>query len=418
MPSLSAPVDAIPSLATAPRRPAYLTASGRDLRLDLLRGLCVLVIIVDHVSGASPLYLLTGGSLFLTSAAEGFILVSGLTAGLVYRRLVVRDGLVAAMMKALRRTFSLYLLTVGLMLFLAPLSEALQLPWAIGIDLSHALRYLVSVLSLHETYVFVDILLLYTLLFLALPLVLLVIEQKGARVVLAASCVLWLVYQVYPQPATFPWQVVHGLAFPFSSWQLLFYTAFIASYRRDRLPQLQVSTQHRLHLWSGLAFAALIALYAVLRRAPGELPAQVATLQQLALDTLFDKPSLGPGRIFASVIVFGFLLFSLTRWWEPLSRAFGGLLLPFGQHALYAWTVHLLAVVVIVLVVRSLGLGGENPWLNAALQMVAVAIVWFATRSQILAVTTKNRRYWYAVPAVLAALVVLALQLPYFDAGS
>ena len=74
-------------------RPAYITAQGRDLRIDLLRGFFVFAMIVDHVRGASPLYLLTGGNRFFVSAAEGFILLSGLMAGLIYRRRGRRDGL-------------------------------------------------------------------------------------------------------------------------------------------------------------------------------------------------------------------------------------------------------------------------------------------------------------------------------------
>lgn len=54
----------------------------RDLRFDLLRGLAVIAMITDHVGGeASWLYTLTGGNHFWTSAAEGFIFISGLRDG-------------------------------------------------------------------------------------------------------------------------------------------------------------------------------------------------------------------------------------------------------------------------------------------------------------------------------------------------
>ena len=43
----------------------------RDLRIDLLRGFCVFVMIVDHVGGeTSWLYALTGGNRLYVSAAE------------------------------------------------------------------------------------------------------------------------------------------------------------------------------------------------------------------------------------------------------------------------------------------------------------------------------------------------------------
>ena len=47
-----------PQNAAGVGRPAYITEQGRDLRIDLLRGFFVLAMIVDHVRGASPLYLL------------------------------------------------------------------------------------------------------------------------------------------------------------------------------------------------------------------------------------------------------------------------------------------------------------------------------------------------------------------------
>ncbi len=73
----SSPVDGtVHPAAPLRRREPYITQAGRDLRLDLIRGLCVVIMVIDHVAGESPLYLITGGNRFLTSAAEGFILRS------------------------------------------------------------------------------------------------------------------------------------------------------------------------------------------------------------------------------------------------------------------------------------------------------------------------------------------------------
>src|SRR5438045_7516164 len=89
---------------------AYVAEEGRDLRIDLLRGLAVLAMVIDHVAGPSKLYLLTGGNHFYTSAAEGFIFLSGLTVGLVYRRVAEREGLSTAMRRLLVRSWTLYVL--------------------------------------------------------------------------------------------------------------------------------------------------------------------------------------------------------------------------------------------------------------------------------------------------------------------
>src|SRR5262244_111667 len=98
----------------------YVAEDGRDLRIDLLRGLAVLAMVIDHIAGPSKLYLLTGGNRFYTSAADGFIFLSGLTVGLVYRRVAECNGLSMAMRRILSRCWTLYVLAVGLTLVMLP----------------------------------------------------------------------------------------------------------------------------------------------------------------------------------------------------------------------------------------------------------------------------------------------------------
>src|SRR5581483_7778708 len=83
--------------------------------------------VVDHIGGPSWLYAITGGNRFYTSAAEGFIFLSGLLVGIVYGRIVQRDGLAVGMRKALERAVVLYLLTVGVTFPLLLVSEMLDL---------------------------------------------------------------------------------------------------------------------------------------------------------------------------------------------------------------------------------------------------------------------------------------------------
>ena len=87
---------------------------GRDPRLDLLRGLCVFAMIVDHIGGVSWLYVLTGGNTGPVTAAEGFVFLSGLVLGIVSRKRVDREGVYAAARSALARAWTLYALSVVL----------------------------------------------------------------------------------------------------------------------------------------------------------------------------------------------------------------------------------------------------------------------------------------------------------------
>jgi len=68
-------------------------STRRDMRLDLLRGFCVVVMVADHIGGEqSWLYIMTGGNRFFTSAAEGFVLISGIVMGTVAETTLRREG--------------------------------------------------------------------------------------------------------------------------------------------------------------------------------------------------------------------------------------------------------------------------------------------------------------------------------------
>ena len=65
-------------------------AGGRDLRFDSLRGLMLVTMTINHLP--SSLRLFTDESMGIFSAAEGFVFISGLLAGIVYTRRLRRDG--------------------------------------------------------------------------------------------------------------------------------------------------------------------------------------------------------------------------------------------------------------------------------------------------------------------------------------
>src|ERR687894_1954450 len=83
-PAAGRPFGAVRTAVQSLRGWRYVAEGKRDLRFDLLRGFAVFAMVVDHLGGASWLYALTGGNRFLVSAAEGFVLISGVVAGIVY----------------------------------------------------------------------------------------------------------------------------------------------------------------------------------------------------------------------------------------------------------------------------------------------------------------------------------------------
>jgi enterochelin esterase-like enzyme len=399
--------------------PPYIAPQGRDLRIDLLRGYFVVAMIVDHVRGQSPLYLLTGGNLFYTSAAEGFILTSGLVAGLVYRRLIARMGLANALYKLLQRAGALYLLTVGVTLLFLPISEIFYLPWAQGVDLTDPVGVVISILTLHHTYYLIDVMLLYTALFIFVPLAFVLMEHGNTRAVLGFSWLLWALYQFYPDYASLPWPIVGNYLFDFSAWQVLFFTGLVLGYHHERVPVLGPRAARWALAVLGLGTLALVAFYFIIDPPTSLMPAQFAIgspafieFRLWVQDAVFSKISLRPGRLVASAVTFSFLFLAATVYWKRVNRILGWLFLPLGQKALYAYTAHIAVAAIVALSLAPLKLEYPGPqWLNAIIQIGCVLLIWLLARRDVLAPTQTTRRLWYSSPIAIA--LALMLILPY-----
>src|ERR671926_1664700 len=180
----------------------YPAAERRDSRLDLLRGYAVFAMVCDHVAGISWLSPLTGANRFVTSAAEGFVLLAGLVLGMVYGPRIARSGWLSAVDPIMRRALVLYGVTVGLTLVFVGLFQFTELKlWldrAHGLGLTNPVELVVGTLTLHFVYHGTDILLLYCVLIAVSPLLLLALAKGKWPLVLAGSWLVWLAHQFFP----------------------------------------------------------------------------------------------------------------------------------------------------------------------------------------------------------------------------
>ena len=394
-------------------RPDYVTAGGRDLRLDLIRGFMVFAMIVDHVAGSSPLEILTGGNRFLTSAAEGFVFISGLMTGLVYGRVVERRGTAAGLRKILLRVAALYALTVTLTLLFIVFSERTAMPWAKQIDLASPAAFLIDVFTFQRTYFLVDVPLLYTLLFLCAPAALALLHRGKGWLVLMVSISLYALYQVFPNRLVLPWPIEGNGPFNFGAWQVLFFVGMWLGFKQPRLPALDARASRLVLLASGAAMVVLTGVFAWLHlasdQAPGGSTSDAAAAQTARLwvqDILLEKGDLRPGRVFATAVVLIFFFLLTTRYWGTIKRILGPVLLPLGQNALYAYTVFVCLVGPFALVVPLLDPSIRNgPWLTTVLKILAVGLIVLLTRLRFLMPTPATRRMLFAAPAVAGVLV-------------
>ena len=399
------------------RRLGYRQGEGRDLRFDFLRGFAVLAMVVDHIAGPSPLHALTGGNRFYTSAAEGFVFISGLVVGLVYHKMADRQGIGPAAQKLLGRAGELYLLAVGLTLVMLPVSEVFEMPWAEGVDLSDPATLLWRIVTLQQTYYLVDVPLLYALLLACSPIALLLMHQGRTWIVLAISWGLWAGYQAFPEGTEIPWPIAGNYLFQFPAWQVLLVTGMAIGYHRDRIAR----AIPRWSLWpllavTGLTFAGFVVLFQTsdpFLRLPSGVESWIAGLGWKVSDVedlLFAKGSVGAGRIVASTVVFGFLFLLSTALWRPLQRALGWLLLPLGQNALFSYSAHVAIALALGLIARrGLSVPGA-PWANALVQAGTLALIWLFIRFHVLMPSRATKRWWMAATVPLA--VVVAALLP------
>src|SRR6266478_722247 len=265
-PPLAAEANAIARDAAAAPPPAISLPVGaeRELRLDLFRGLALWLIFIDHL----PPNLLTWFTIRnygFSDATEIFIFISGYTAAFVYGRAMRDAGFVVATARILRRVWQIYVAHVFLFtIFLAEISyvaTSFDNPlYSEEMGIMDFLKQpdvtIVQALLLRFRPVNMDVLPLYIVLMLSLPLILLLIRWKP-DITLALSVLLYAVtweYDLYFSAYPNGFWAFNPLA-----WQLLFvFGAWCALGGASRMSRILSSP---ITLW--ICFAYLFASFCV-----------------------------------------------------------------------------------------------------------------------------------------------------------
>lgn len=208
--------------------------SGRDLRLDMFRGIALVMIFINHVPG-TVYENFTSRNFGFSDAAESFVFMSGLAAGLAYSNRFRAGSLWAACAKVWARARQLYFVHITItMLCLAIFAGAAK--WfGLGEVLAknniaplfqQPLSTLIGIPLLTHQLGYLNILPLYMSLLLVTPLVLLIGLRKP-WVMLAVSVLLWIAAgQFRLNLPNFPTQ--GGWFFNPFSWQILFVVGLLS----------------------------------------------------------------------------------------------------------------------------------------------------------------------------------------------
>jgi len=348
---------------------------GRNQAIDVLRGLCIVMMITGHAGTETHL---NHGVHFLrfVSGAEGFVFLAGLVMGLVYRRKMETGPIMAAYRAIWRRAATIpvhcalvFMAVAGNGAFYShadvptmstfSASELIGLTASLRLQPGHAL----------------NVLPLYVFLLAGAPLVFELLRRRMTGVVLMAS-IGTLVFMQY-RPQTGAW--VHescGNAFPPLFWQGLFVPALCVGYHytaiRDRFiaPRRRPLTIALVALCTGIAVASWV---------------QTPTFEfydharwDLAL---FGRHPLRLGRVAYFLVAIGALYLvvqaALRRaaWIRPPLEALALL----GRNSLYAFLTHIVVTLPLTAAIasRSPGFAAE------AMTALVVVAVYLLARYQV-----------------------------------
>ncbi|KMK66825.1 OpgC family protein [Puniceibacterium sp. IMCC21224] len=210
------------------KSPIGAPPSTRDPRLDFFRGLALVMIFINHVPG-NPLESLTNRNFGFSDAAEGFVFMSGVAAGLAYPMAFVRLPLWRAIAKCWGRAWTLY--SVHLVITVISLAIMLGAAYWFGADkmwkvnnvapwIGAPVQATIGIAILGHQFGYLNILPMYAALLLMTP-VMILIGQRNIWLMLGISVLLWIItgetrlnLPAYPNPG--------GWFFNPFAWQLLF----------------------------------------------------------------------------------------------------------------------------------------------------------------------------------------------------
>ena len=353
--------------------------STRDLRIDFFRGLALIFIFWDHITGSFFGYF-TMRNLGFSDAAELFVFLSGVSAAIAYGKRLQRRGYVSTTMHILSRSWTLYIAHVFVltqlmaMLFLVN-DHVLTRDYVNEMGLSYFLENPKAALVASSLLRFrpglMDPLPLYIVL-LAMMVVVLPFLLRRPRWVLLASGALYLLatfnewnFEARPNKEWF---------FNPFTWQFLFFIgALVGSHREANaqwLARCSVWLRQRL-LWGALAFLANCAVVTVSWSWPAWhdswMPLPVAELLYP-----ISKSYLGGARLlhFLALVLVAVLLLPQGKW---LDGKFSQALQMMGRHTLPVFCV---SVLLSPMADALNAIEGDDWWMQCITAVLGVVLLW------------------------------------------
>ncbi len=302
--------------------------SKRIEALDYLRGFFIVVIIVDHVFRFPNIFALFSGEARLwMTAAEGFILISGLLIGYIRGRKGMKLPFSNIAQILFKRAVVLYVwLVLGSLIYLGIASWILAIPDTPSATVTFGdwFGLIWNIITMQHPAVWVHFLYLYAIyLVLSIGAVWLLRSQRSLALVtisIGVYLIGWL--------CNVEWM----------KWQLLFFGAATAGFYLDTIRRWWSEYRHKLAILIGIYSLTIVTLICSITFV--FLPQLVSTNLVSATNSLFSIDTFGPARVIISILWFTALCLIFNQVYPFLKRYTFGLLEYFGTHSLTAYITH------------------------------------------------------------------------------
>ena len=380
----------------------YAVAGARDLRIEFMRGIALVMMVVAHTEVMSVFNIFSWERFGLTTGAEGFVILSGFMLGMLNRTRLQKVVLLTVSWGLYLRAWKIYRVNIIIIV------SFILLAWVPNITLFEVTHFtdrfsgeswslypvtpqiketwfniiLYLQIGPHQT----QILGLYIFLLLFSPLFLGMLQKGKVWWLLGLSLLVYSLWQRWPlrlTPAEFEF------AFPLLAWQFIFVLGMACGWYKAELLSFARTPAGQVVVVALVMVSLVLGFVAQNHTNPFMPPALLLhVIPPDTFNTFYHtwaaKNGLGPVRVLNDIALMVTVYLVLTWWWVPLNKMFGWFLIPLGQHSLYTFILH---VYVVLLVSQFITFDlWRHAWTeNTLVHAAALGILWLMAKYNVAA---------------------------------
>ena len=375
----------------------YAVAGARDLRIDFMRGIALVMMVVAHTEVMSVFNIFSWERFGLTTGAEGFVILSGFMLGMLNRARLQKVVLLTVSWGLYLRAWKIYRVNIIIIVSFILLA---YIPHINVFEVTHFTdRFSGESWSLYpvtpqikETWFNIilylqigphqtQILGLYIFLLLFSPLFLGMLQKGKVWWLLGLSLLVYSLWQRWPlrlTPSEFEF------AFPLLAWQFIFVLGMASGWYKAELLSFARTPPGKGVVVALVMVSLVLGFVAQNHTNPFMPPALLMhVIPPDSFNSFYQtwaaKNGLGPVRVLNDIALMVTVYLVLTYCWTPLNRLLGWFLIPLGQHSLYTFILH---VYVVLLVSQFITFDlWRHAWIeNTLVHAAALGILWLMAK--------------------------------------